>query len=207
MLSDSHLEVFESPRDMSKQYLKKQFLEQVVPALMKSLGLKNLHQVPQIEKIVLNTGFGEEMDKGSLEDLRKDFASLAGQAPVVCKARISVSNFKLRKGMPVGLKATLRGDIMWDFLFRLMAIALPNIRDFRGVSYQLDGHGNYTLGITDHSIFPEINVERQRTNVGLDICIVTSAANDDEGRELLSLLGMPFRKTSTEQQEGHEVAA
>ena len=115
--------------------------------------------------------------------------------------------FKLRKGMPVGFKATLRGNVMWDFLFRLIAIALPNIRDFRGVSPLLDGHGNYTLGSTDHSIFPEINVERQRTNVGLDVCIVTSAATDEEGRELFSLLGMPFRKISTEQQEDQEAAA
>tara|TARA_Y100000588_G_C14001708_1_gene815999 strand:- start:154 stop:723 length:570 start_codon:yes stop_codon:yes gene_type:complete len=186
---------------MSQPYLKTHFLEKVLPELMKTRGYSNVHQVPKVEKIVLNTAFGVELDKGGQEDLRKDIAALSGQAPVVCKARISVSNFKLRKGMPVGLKVTLRGEVMWDFLFRLIAIALPNIRDFRGISPRLDGSGNYTLGITDHSIFPEINVERQRTNVGLDICLVTSAKTDEEGRELFSLLGMPFQRTATDQQE------
>jgi large subunit ribosomal protein L5 len=192
---------------MSQAFLYKQYLEQVAPILIKELGYKNIHQVPKVLKIVLNTGFGDEMDKSSLEDLRKDFAAIAGQAPVICKARISVSNFKVRQGMPVGLMVTLRGEVMWDFLFRLLAISLPNIRDFRGVSSRLDGHGNYTLGITDHSIFPEINVERQRTNIGLDISIVTSAATDKEGYELLSHLGMPFRKTSSDQQNQEDVAA
>ena len=192
---------------MSQAFLYKQYLEQVAPVLIKELGYKNIHQVPKVLKIVLNTGFGDEMDKSSLEDLRKDFAAIAGQAPVICKARISVSNFKVRQGMPVGLMVTLRGEVMWDFLFRLLAISLPNIRDFRGVSSRLDGHGNYTLGITDHSIFPEINVERQRTNIGLDISIVTSAATDKEGYELLSHLGMPFRKTSSDQQNHEDAAA
>lgn len=192
---------------MSKAFLYKQYSEQVAPALMKELGYNNIHQVPKVLKVVLNTGFGDEMDKSSLEDLRKDFSSIAGQSPVICKARISVSNFKVREGMPVGLMVTLRGEVMWDFLYRLLAISLPNIRDFRGVSSRLDGHGNYTLGITDHSIFPEINVERQRTNIGLDISIVTSAATDKEGYELLSHLGMPFRKSSSEQQNQEDVAA
>ena len=192
---------------MSEAFLYKQYLEQVAPVLTKELGYKNIHQVPKVLKIVLNTGFGDEMDKSSLEDLRKDFAAIAGQSPVICKARISVSNFKVRQGMPVGLMVTLRGEVMWDFLFRLLAISLPNIRDFRGVSSRLDGNGNYTLGITDHSIFPEINVERQRTNIGLDISIVTSAATDKEGHELLSHLGMPFRKTSSDQQNQDDAAA
>jgi large subunit ribosomal protein L5 len=192
---------------MSQAFLHKQYLEQVAPALMKGLGYNNIHQVPKVLKVVLNTGFGDEMDKAGLQDLRKDFASIAGQSPVICKARISVSNFKVREGMPVGLMVTLRGEVMWDFLFRLLAISLPNIRDFRGVSSRLDGHGNYTLGITDHSIFPEINVERQRTNIGLDISIVTSAATDKEGHELLSHLGMPFRKTSSDQQNQEDAAA
>ena len=192
---------------MSQAFLHKQYSEQIAPALMEGLGYKNIHQVPKILKVVLNTGFGDEMDKAGLEDLRKDFASIAGQSPVICKARISVSNFKVRQGMPVGLMVTLRGEVMWDFLFRLLAISLPNIRDFRGVSSRLDGHGNYTLGITDHSIFPEINVERQRTNIGLDISIVTSASTDKEGYELLSHLGMPFRKTSSDQQNQEDAAA
>jgi large subunit ribosomal protein L5 len=119
---------------------------------------------------------------------------------------MSVSNFKLREGMPVGIKVTLRGNVMWEFLLRLIAISLPNIRDFRGVPSKLDGSGNYTLGITDHSIFPEINVERQRTNTGMDISIVTSAQNDAEGAELLKLLGMPFRKHSSDISTQQEAA-
>ena len=115
---------------MSQAFLHKQYLEQVAPALMKGLGYKNIHQVPKVLKVVLNTGFGDEMDKSGLEDLRKDFASIAGQSPVICKARISVSNFKVRQGMPVGLMVTLRGEVMWDFLFRLLAISLPNIETY-----------------------------------------------------------------------------
>ena len=178
--------------------LKKVYLENVVPALMKKLGYKNIHEVPKIEKIVINSSFGAEMDKTGIADLRNDIASLSGQAPVIVKAKISVSNFKLRQGMPVGVKVTLRGNQMWEFLYRLVAISLPNIRDFRGVRAKLDGRGNYSLGVTDNSIFPEINVERQRVNVGLDICITTTANNDEEGKELLQLLGMPFRKQSSQ---------
>ena len=183
---------------MKTPELKKIYSDKVAPALMKKLGYKNIHQVPKVEKIVINSSFGAEMDKNGIADLRKDIASLSGQAPVVVKAKISVSNFKLRQGMPVGVKVTLRGNQMWEFLYRLIAISLPNIRDFRGVRSKLDGRGNYSLGVTDHSIFPEINVERQRVNVGLDICITTSAENDEAGRELLQQLGMPFRKQSAQ---------
>ena len=165
--------------------LKKIYTEEAIPALMKSQGYGNVHEAPKIEKVVLNSSFGVELDKNGIVELRKDIASLAGQAPVVVKAKVSVSNFKLREGMPVGIKVTLRGNEMWEFLLRLIAIALPNIRDFRGVPAKLDGRGNYTLGITDHSIFPEINVERQRVNTGLDISIVTSAQTDEEGVALL----------------------
>jgi len=186
--------------------LKKIYSEEAVPALMKSQGYGNVHQVPKIEKVVLNSSFGVELDKTGIEELRKDMASLSGQAPVVIKARVSVSNFKLREGMPVGIKVTLRGNQMWEFLLRLIAIALPNIRDFRGVPSRLDGRGNYTLGITDHSIFPEINVERQRVNTGLDISIVTSAQTDEESYEMLKLLGMPFRKHSSETVASQEAA-
>ena len=183
---------------MSVPELKKNYLEEVVPALQKNCGFQNLHQVPKIDKVVLNSSFGVELDKNGIEELRKDITALSGQAPIVIKAKMSVSNFKLREGMPVGIKVTLRGNVMWEFLLRLIAIALPNIRDFRGVSSKLDGLGNYTLGIIDHSIFPEINVERQRTNTGLDISIVTTAQNDEHGKELLQLLGMPFRKQPTQ---------
>ena len=186
--------------------LKKIYTDEVAPALQKSLGLKNVHQVPKVEKVVLNSSFGVELDKNGVEELRKDMTALSGQAPVVVRAKVSVSNFKLREGMPVGIKVTLRGNVMWEFLLRLIAISLPNIRDFRGVPSKLDGSGNYTLGIVDHSIFPEINVERQRTNTGLDISIVTSAKNDAEGTELLQLLGMPFRKHSTESSNQQEAA-
>lgn len=182
---------------MSIPELKSTYLNDVVPALRKSMGYKNIHQVPKIEKVVINSSFGAEMDKNSIQELRKDIASLAGQAPIIVKAKVSVSNFKLRQGMPVGIKVTLRGNQMWEFLLRLIAISLPNIRDFRGVPTKLDGQGNYTLGITDHSIFPEINVERQRVNIGMDISIVTSAGSDEEATELLKLLGVPFRKHSS----------
>ncbi|MDC0921025.1 50S ribosomal protein L5 [Opitutales bacterium] len=186
--------------------LKKIYIDEVAPALLKSRGLKNVHQVPKIEKVVLNSSFGAELDKNGIEELRKDMTALSGQAPIVIRAKMSVSNFKLREGMPVGIKVTLRGNVMWDFLLRLIAISLPNIRDFRGVPAKLDGSGNYTLGIIDHSIFPEINVERQRTNTGLDISIVTSASNDADGSELLKLLGMPFRKSSSESSNQQEAA-
>ena len=186
--------------------LKKIYTEEAIPSLMKSQGYGNVHEVPKIEKVVLNSSFGVELDKNGIVELRKDIASLAGQAPVVVKAKVSVSNFKLREGMPVGIKVTLRGNEMWEFLLRLIAIALPNIRDFRGVPAKLDGRGNYTLGITDHSIFPEINVERQRVNTGLDISIVTSAQTDEEGVALLKLLGMPFRKHSSETETVQEAA-
>ncbi len=185
---------------MSVPSLKNTYLNEVVPALRKSMGYTNIHQVPKIEKVVINSSFGAEMDKNGVIELRKDIASLSGQSPVVVKAKMSVSNFKLRQGMPVGIKVTLRGNKMWDFLLRLIAIALPNIRDFRGVPSKLDGQGNYTLGITDHSIFPEINVERQRVNTGMDISIVTNANSDNEGAELLKLLGVPFRKHSSSEQ-------
>lgn len=181
---------------MSSPELKKFYLETVVPQLMKNRGYKNIHEVPKVSKIVLNSSFGADMDKNGIAELTKDMAAFSGQSPVVVKAKISVSNFKLRQGMPVGVKVTLRGNQMWEFLYRMIAISLPNIRDFRGIPAKLDGRGNYSLGITDHSIFPEIKVERQRVNTGLDVCITTTASTDEEGFELLSLLGMPFRKKS-----------
>ena len=191
---------------MSVPELKKIYLNDVVPALLKDCGFKNVHQVPKIDKVVLNSSFGVELDKNGVEELRKDIMALAGQAPIVIRAKMSVSNFKLREGMPVGIKVTLRGNAMWEFLLRLIAIALPNIRDFRGVSSKLDGLGNYTLGIVDHSIFPEINVERQRTNTGLDISIVTTAECDEHGKKLLQLLGMPFRKQSSQTNSDQKAA-
>ncbi len=182
---------------MSSSYipaLKTQYLEQVFPALKESRGYKNPHQVPGLVKVAINSGFGTDLDKNQIADVLKDLATIAGQKPVTAKARKSVANFKLRQGQIVGAHVTLRGDSMWDFLYRLMTVALPTIRDFRGVATRLDGKGNYTIGITDYSIFPEISVENVKRTLGFDITIVTTAETDDEGRELLSLLGMPFRR-------------
>lgn len=177
-----------------KPFLKTHYFEQVLPELMKKRGYGNKHEVPRITKVVLNSGFDAQFDKSEIEALTKDMTSIAGQKAVVTRARRSISNFKVREGMPVGVKVTLRGIRMYEFLLRLIAVALPGIRDFRGVPTKLDGNGNYSLGITDHTIFPEITVETNRKAIGLDITICTSAATDDEGRELLTLMGMPFRK-------------
>ena len=179
---------------MKTPELKKVYQDKVIPALMKELGYKNVHQVPKIEKIVLNSSFGAEMDKNGIKDLRNDIANLSGQAPVIVKAKISVSNFKLRQGMPVGVKVTLRGNQMWEFLYRMIAISLPNIRDFRGVRSKLDGKGNYSLGLKEQFIFPEIEYDTVDTPRGMDITIVTTAKTDDEARELLKNFNFPFVK-------------
>ncbi len=161
---------------------------------MKARGYKNVHEIPAVEKIIINSGFGSSADKATIEQIQKDINAISGQKSVITRARKSISNFKVREGMPLGVKVTLRGDRMYDFMMRLIAVSLPGIRDFRGVPTKLDGRGNYTLGITDHTIFPEINVEGNKRTTGLDICFVTTAKTDDEARELLRLFGMPFRK-------------
>lgn len=175
--------------------LKKLYNEQVIAELIKSRGYKNKHQVPKVTKVTLNTGIDAEADKNQIADIVRDLGSIAGQKPVTSKSKKAISNFKLRQGQVVGAHVTLRGAAMWEFLYRLLAVALPTIRDFRGVSAKLDGQGNYNLGISDFTIFPEITVENVKKTMGLDITIVTTAATDDEGRELLKLLGMPFRRT------------
>ena len=174
--------------------LKKVYNDQVFPALMKSRGYKNRHQVPKILKISLNTGIDAEADKNQIADIQRDLAAIAGQKPVLTKSRKAISNFKLRERQVVGCRVTLRGNNMWEFLHRLLAVALPTIRDFRGVPSKLDGQGNYNLGISDFTIFPEITVENVKKTMGLDITIVTTANDDEEGRELLKQLGMPFRR-------------
>lgn len=179
---------------MEKAQLQQHYINQVVPELMKLRGYKNIHEVPRVQKVVINSGFSANTEKGQIEDIVRDISNIVGQKAVVTKARKSVSNFKLREGMPVGVMVTLRGRQMYEFLYRLIAVALPGIRDFRGVRDKLDGSGNYTLGITDHSIFPEVHGDAAKTTIGMDICITTSADTDDEGRELLALLGVPFRK-------------
>jgi large subunit ribosomal protein L5 len=185
---------------MSTSYtptLKQLYVEKVVPALVESRGYKNKHEVPKLVKISINTGIDAEADKNQIADVARDLASIAGQKPVLAKSKKAVANFKLRAGQVVGAHVTLRGDAMWEFLYRLLAVALPTIRDFRGVSTRLDGQGNYNLGIQDFTIFPEISVENVKKTMGLDITLVTTAKTDDEGRELLRLLGMPFRRGET----------
>ncbi|QYY35853.1 50S ribosomal protein L5 [Ruficoccus sp. ZRK36] len=179
--------------------LKKTYLETVAPELRKSLGYANVHQVPKLEKVVINSGLNASRDKNWVAEVQKEITSIAGQQAVVTKARQSVSNFKLREGMNNGVAVTLRGTRMYDFLYRFINVALPNIRDFRGVSQKLDGHGNYSIGISDSTIFPEISHDTSgRESIGMDITIVTSAQTDKEGRELLKQLGMPFRKPSSQ---------
>lgn len=174
--------------------LKKLYIEQVTPELVKSRGYKNKHQVPKLVKINLNTGIDSDADKNLIADVQRDLGLIAGQKPVLAKSRKAIANFKLRQGQVVGCHVTLRGNAMWEFLYRLVSVALPTIRDFRGVPPKLDGQGNYNLGITDFTIFPEITVENVKKQMGLDITIVTTAKSDEEGRELLKLLGMPFRR-------------
>ena len=175
--------------------LKKLYLEQVVPELVKSRGYKNKHEVPKLAKINLNTGIDADADKNQIADVQRDLAIIASQKPILARSRKAIANFKLKPNQIVGCHVTLRGHAMWEFLYRLLAVALPTIRDFRGTSPKLDGQGNYNIGITDFTIFPEITVENVKKTMGLDITIVTTAETDDEGRELLRLLGMPFRRS------------
>lgn len=179
-------------------FLKQQYLEQIVPELVKIRGYKNKYEVPALVKISINTGIDAEADKNQIADVQRDLAAITGQKPVLAKSKKAISNFKLRQGQTVGAYVTLRGDAMWDFLYRLLAVALPTIRDFRGVHSKFDGQGNYTLGVADFTIFPEIVVENVKKSMGLDINIVTTANSDDEGRDLLRLLGMPFRRTEAQ---------
>jgi large subunit ribosomal protein L5 len=180
-------------------YLKQYYNEQIVPALTKSRGYTNSHELPKLTKISLNTGIDAEADKNQIADIQRDLSAIAGQKAVLAKSKKAISNFKLRQGQYVGAHVTLRGDAMWEFLYRLIAVALPTIRDFRGVPSKLDGQGNYALGVTDFTIFPEIVVENVKKTMGLDINIVTTANDDDEARELLKLLGIPFRRTEAQQ--------
>lgn len=168
----------------------------VVPALRKAFDLTNIMQVPRITKVVVNIGMGEALDNPkALESAVSDLTTVTGQKPVMTKARKSIANFKLREGRLIGTKVTLRGDRMWAFLDRLMSTALPRVRDFRGVSPNaFDGRGNYTLGLRDQLIFPEIEYDKIDKLRGMEVTIVTTAKNDDQARALLQLLGMPFSK-------------
>lgn len=186
---------------METPILKKQYTELVIPELKKKFNFKNIHTVPSIKKVVINSGYSASVDKNHIAYVSDEIAKIAGQHPVTTKAKLSISNFKLREGQSIGCKVTLRGNAMYDFLARLIHIALPCIRDFRGVPAKLDGQGNYTLGIADHSIFPEVSAEGNTATIGMDISINTSAETDEVGKELLSLMGVPFRKSSSEQND------
>ena len=176
--------------------LKKQYNEQVRPELMKRFGYDNVMAAPRLVKIVVNQGLGEaKEDSRILEKAGKELATSTGQQPAVTKAKKSISNFKLRQGMPIGLRVTLRGDRMWIFAEKLLNIALPRIRDFRGVNPgSFDGRGNYNLGLREQAIFPEITFDMVDAVRGMDIAVVTTARNDEEARAFLELLGFPFRK-------------
>ena len=176
--------------------LKEHYQKEIVPALQKELGLKNIHQVPGLEKIVVNIGLGEALDNPkALEAAVDDMTKITGQKPVVTKARKSIANFKLREGRLIGAKVTLRGEKMWAFWDRLVNIALPRVRDFRGVSdNSFDGRGNYTLGLREQLIFPEIEYDKIDKVRGMELTVVTTAETDDQARVLLKMLGMPFRK-------------
>ena len=175
--------------------LKEVYEKDIIPALKETFGYANPMQVPALDKVVLNMGLGEAIQNSKIIDsAAADLALIAGQRPVVTKARKSIANFKLREGVPIGCMVTLRREKMYDFINRLINIALPRVRDFRGISGKaFDGHGNYSLGIKEHIIFPEIDYDKTDSIKGLNISIVTTAATDSEGRELLKLFGMPFR--------------
>ena len=176
--------------------LKERYQTEMVPALKENLSLGNVMQVPQIKKVVINIGMGEAMDNPkALDAAVSDLSQITGQKPVITKAKTSIAAFKLREGRAIGVKVTLRGDRMWSFLDRLVNIVLPRVRDFRGVpTRSFDGRGNYTLGIRDHVIFPEIDLTKVDKSKGMNVTIVTTANNDEQARFLLKELGMPFGK-------------
>jgi large subunit ribosomal protein L5 len=176
--------------------LKAIYKEKVVPGLKEKFNYANVHEIPTIEKVVLNSGFGKEDDrKSASEAVIEDLGKITGQRAVPTRSKIAISNFKLRIGDTIGARVTLRNRRMWEFLDRFINVAAPTIRDFRGLSPKsFDGRGNYTVGITDHTIFPEIELEKINRTVGFDLTIVTTAKTDEEAREMLALLGIPFRK-------------
>lgn len=176
--------------------LKARYRESIIPELRTEFDLANIMQVPTVTKVVVNMGVGEAArDSKLIEGAIRDLTEITGQKPQVTRSRKSIAQFKLREGQPIGAHVTLRGDRMWEFLDRLLSIALPRIRDFRGLSpKQFDGHGNYTFGLTEQSVFHEIDQDKIDRTRGMDITVVTSAPNDDQGRALLRLLGFPFKE-------------
>ncbi len=176
--------------------LKELYVKESAPALMKKFSYKSVMQIPKLEKIVINVGAGEAKENSkAIDAISRDLAAITGQKPVVCRAKKSVANFKLREGMPNGVKVTLRGDKMYEFMDRLFNVALPRVRDFRGINpNSFDGRGNYNMGIKEQLIFPEIEFDKIDKVRGMDICFVTTANSDEEARELLTLMGAPFSK-------------
>lgn len=176
--------------------LQETYAKEIAPALMKKFNYKSVMQIPKLDKVVINVGCGEARDNPKIMDaILSDLAKITGQKPIVCKAKKSVANFKLREGMPIGAKVTLRGDRMWEFLDRLFNVALPRVRDFRGINPNaFDGRGNYGLGIKEQLIFPEIEYDKIDKIRGLDVVICTTAKTDEEAKELLSLIGAPFAR-------------
>ena len=174
--------------------LKEQYKADIAPALFKKFGYKSVMEVPKIDKVVVNVGCGEARDNAKVLDaVVRDLSTITGQKAIVTKAKKSVANFKIREGMPIGAKVTLRGDKMWEFLDRLFNVALPRVRDFRGISANaFDGRGNYALGIKEQLIFPEIDYDKVEKIRGMEMIFVTTAKTDEEAKELLRLLGMPF---------------
>ncbi len=176
--------------------LKETYKSEIAPALMKKFGYKSVMQIPKLDKVVINVGCGEARDNAKVIDaIINDLSAITGQRPVVCKARKSVANFKLREGMNIGAKVTLRGDRMYEFVERLFCVALPRVRDFRGINpNSFDGRGNYNMGLKEQLIFPEIEYDKIDKVRGMDLCFVTTATTDEEARELLTLMGAPFAK-------------
>jgi len=178
---------------MMKSVLYDKYKTEVVPQLIASRGYANVMQVPRLQKIVVSSGVGTAKDREVMTSVTETLAAITGQKPVITKSRKSISNFKLREGMNVGAMVTLRHGVMYNFLYRLITIAMPRVRDFRGVPKRaFDGAGNYTFGLTDQSVFPEVDLDKIKHTIGMNITFVTTARTDDEARELLALLGMPF---------------
>jgi large subunit ribosomal protein L5 len=193
---------------MKKARLYEKYLKEVVPALKDRHQYKNPHQVPRMEKIVVNMGVSASLEKSAIDDAAKDLALITGRKPVISKSRHSIANFKLREGQPIGCRVTLRGDAMYEFFDRLVATALPRIRDFRGLSPRsFDGRGNFTMGVNDQTIFPEIELDKIKRQQGMDITIVTSAPSNEGAMELLKLMGFPFAEVKAKEAPKEVTAA
>src|SRR5215471_1158651 len=188
-----------------KSRLYEKYQKEVLPALKEKHKYTNVHQIPKFEKIVVNMGVSASLEKGAIDDAAKDLAQITGRKPAISKSRHSIANFKLREGQPIGCRVTLRKDAMYEFFDRLVATALPRIRDFRGLSpRKFDGRGNYTFGISDQTIFPEIELDKIKRTQGMDVTIVTSSESDSEALELLKMMGFPLAEAKAAEAKPHE---